>query len=114
VSTAALTRAEMLAAAEFTPDEFGVFTAGYVEGYAAGVAVTELDYQLHLGVAKSALSLPLLAELERRRTVDHQPCAMKCRRCSRCVHSLAYYGRGGRDFLGIEAERELAAKEAAA
>jgi hypothetical protein len=43
---------------------------------------------------------PRFAEVVKRRQVDHEPCPTRCRRCSRCVHSLAYWARGGRDYRG--------------
>lgn len=51
---------------------------------------------------------PRQAETDARRVVDHQPCRTKCDRCSRCLHSRAWYARGQRPFLGVEAEATLA------
>jgi hypothetical protein len=51
---------------------------------------------------------PRQAELERCRTPDHRPCPTKCDRCSRCIHSHAWWRRGCRPYLGVEAERQAA------
>jgi len=59
----------------------------------------ESERQAWLGVAKSTLSLTTQQALARARTVDHRPCPARCRQCSRCIHSLAYWQRRG-DYLG--------------
>lgn len=38
---------------------------------------------------------------------DNQPCPQRCRRCSLCIRSLAYWARGGRDYLGVEGELRM-------
>ncbi len=45
---------------------------------------------------------PRHSEIAQRRVVDHQPCRTKCDRCSRCLHSRAWYARGGRPFAAGE------------
>lgn len=89
--------------------------AGLVVGFRQGWDAHDNYVQQRFGLAVAAvLDQPTLDELARARAVDHQPCARRCRRCSRCIHSMAYYGRGGRDYLGAEVERELAAAAARA
>lgn len=61
-------------------------------------------------LARPTLVRPSLDELQRRQEVDHSPCPRKCRQCSRCIHSLAYWSRGGRDYCGVQAEANLAKK----
>jgi hypothetical protein len=80
--------------------------AGLVVGFRQGWTAHVDRVQARFGLA--VLDEPTRGELARLREVDHRPCAARCRRCSRCIHSLAYYGRGGRDYLGVEAERRLA------
>ena len=82
--------------------------AGYAVGWRDGYERRDFEAMLAYGIAKAAIGLPTKAELAKRRMVDHRPCPRKCRRCSKCVHSLAYWARGGRDYLGVEAEAELA------
>jgi hypothetical protein len=90
------------------------FLAGLAVGIDAGLAVgwrqgwdAHVDQvQQRFGLA--VLDAPTQDRLAQLRAVDHQPCQRRCRACSRCTHSLAYYGRGGRDYFGVEAERELA------
>jgi hypothetical protein len=53
-------------------------------------------------IAARAWVHPRHLDLERRRVVDHQPCRARCRSCSACVHSLAFYARGGRSFAAGE------------
>lgn len=97
------------------------FAAGYSLGFQTGVEVgaargaadEAAAWQSVLAGCTESWRQPRRDELERRREVDHQPCAAKCRRCSRCVHSLSYWARGGRDFLGIEREAALARGEVA-
>ena len=91
--------------------QFG-YQLGHADGYADGRTDTQAEYAadwepVAARIRAGAMS-PTQAELEQRRQPDHQPCQMRCRRCSRCVHSLSYYGRGGRDYLGQEREAEIA------
>jgi hypothetical protein len=94
--------------------EQAAYEAGYLAGLANGISAERRDrdridaeWQSWLGVAKSSLDLPTHAQLERSRTIDHQPCAARCKKCSRCIHSLAYWARGGRDYLGVGAETQI-------
>jgi hypothetical protein len=85
-------------------------------GWRVGVVDGRRDVLARIGQAGQAVRLaagrdlhrPRWDELAGRREIDHQPCPTKCRKCARCLHSLAYYGRGGRDYLGVQAEAELA------
>jgi hypothetical protein len=73
---------------------------GYEVGWAHGFAACEREWQAFLGVYRQAVRTPRRAELERAREFrPGEPCVMNCRRCSKCVHSLAYWRRGGRDYL---------------
>jgi hypothetical protein len=83
--------------------------AGLAMGYRQGWDAHVGQVQLRLGLTLAVLDEPTQEKLSQLRAVDHQPCGVKCRRCSRCIHSMAYYGRGGRDYFGAAAERELAA-----
>lgn len=94
---------------------------GWVQGYRAGfTAGTEvggagtliaLKHALPEGVLLDLLpDLPYIREyerLQRLREVNHDPCRLRCGNCSQCVHSMDYWRRGGRDYLGVEAERQL-------
>lgn len=87
-------------------------------GYRAGVRDGRDDVLVEIGRAGEAVrrhGKPVLAQpawdvLQGRRDPDYQPCAA---RCARCIASLAYAGRGGRPFLGVEREAEMAARGAA-
>lgn len=92
----------------------------FAEGYSAGLA-TGLDLGFRQGEnAEARLWSEALGELQQadqttaaeyelRRAEDPiEPCRARCRSCSRCVRSIAYWGRGGRDYLGVEAEAALA------
>jgi hypothetical protein len=59
--------------------------------------------------AATVWKLPWHAEVEKHRVIDHRPCPAMCRRCSRCIHSLDYWARGGRPYLGVQREAEAAA-----
>jgi hypothetical protein len=48
-------------------------------------------------------------ELLARRAVTHEPCVTRCGRCATCVHAEAWERRGGRPFLGVEAEQQRGA-----
>jgi hypothetical protein len=84
------------------------YTLGYQEGFRDGSDRVHAEYQSWLGVFRPVLSLPLQEDLKQRRALSHDPCRARCRKCSQCIHSLAYWARGGRDYLGVEAERLLA------
>jgi hypothetical protein len=74
----------------------------------AGECQTANRYQGLLGIAKSGLDLPTQAALAKARTLSHDPCRTRCKKCSQCFHSMSYWARGGRDWLGVAAEAELA------
>ncbi len=59
---------------------------------------------MSLEAARTIWVHPRFAEFAKRREPDHRPCPARCRRCSRCIHSLAWFARGGRAYLGIVAE----------
>jgi hypothetical protein len=54
---------------------------------------------------------PTYAQLEAQRVITHEPCRVRsCRGgCSRCIHAAAWRKRGGRPYLGVQREAELAA-----
>jgi len=90
------------------------FEAGYIAGYHVGhelgvrhgEAAEARLWSEALGALQQTANLPLQAELEARRAdTCTDPCPTRCRQCSRCVRSLAYWGRGGRDFAGAEQEK---------
>jgi hypothetical protein len=82
-----------------TPD----FVAGYQLGWCAAADVefrrgydqADAEWTAVLTGCTETFRRPTHAELEARRQIDHQPCSRRCRSCSRCIHSLAYYARGG-------------------
>jgi hypothetical protein len=82
--------------------------AGYAVGWGDGYDWRDREVQGWLGVSREHLKSPLYAELQERRTLSHDPCRTRCKKCSKCIHSLAYWARGGRDYLGVEAEAALA------
>jgi hypothetical protein len=108
--TAAVAVAPVDAASFADGFDIGV-TAGLAVGYQQGWHAHVERVQARFGLA--VLDEPTQEKLAQLRNVDHQPCRAKCRRCSTCIHSMAYYGRGGRDYLGTEAEARLATERAA-
>lgn len=93
------------------------FTAGYTLGYATGYDVGHAHGVTEESAAWTSVLTgctdtwrqPRREEVLRAREVDHQPCPTKCRTCSACFHSLSWYERGGRPYLGVQAERARAA-----
>lgn len=91
------------------------FDAGYRLGFATAAQVEyrrgEHDaddrWTSALTGCTSTWRSPGRDETEQTRTPDWQPCSMKCRRCSRCIASMAYWARGGRPYLGVAAAIEL-------
>jgi hypothetical protein len=80
------------------------FLVGYDQGWqAAHNDMATAWHEQYLAIHGS-VDEPSRAELQRRRQPDHQPCALRCGECSRCVHSRAWWWRGQRDFLGIDNE----------
>lgn len=60
-----------------------------------------VEWQAWLGVYRGVVAYPRHAELEAaRQFTPGEPCAQKCRRCSKCVHAVAYWFRGRRDSPG--------------
>jgi hypothetical protein len=91
------------------PDPFDLFDMGLRLGLAygrrAGIVQgredEDAEWQAHMGVLRDVVTQPRQAELEAaRQFTPGEPCYRKCRRCSRCVHALAYWQRGGRDYPG--------------
>ncbi|MDP9092273.1 MAG: hypothetical protein M3N95_04855 [Actinomycetota bacterium] len=80
------------------------FPAGYERGYASGVQDEGDAWTSIMTGVSSVLRNPEHAELERRRQPDYTPCPYKCRACSRCIASMAYWARGGRPYMGRAAE----------
>lgn len=84
-------------------------------GYRVGLIDGETAVLRRLGRAGDSVMAGDLAILRRprhsdiaaQRQVDHQPCPTRCASCSQCLHSLVYWSRGGRDYLGVKAEAEL-------
>lgn len=79
---------------------------GLIDGRDEGLHAAELDmaeawHRVWLDVRKT-MAQPTFAELAGRRRADHRPCPARCRKCSRCMASLAYWNRGGRPFAAGE------------
>jgi hypothetical protein len=88
------------------------WSVGYGHGYDIGRAHGRAEegdaWQAIITGWAETTRRPNYAEIEARRVPDWRPCRQRCRACSRCIASLAYYGRGGRPYEGVERERELA------
>jgi len=89
------------------------FSAGAEVGHELGVRHGEAAearlWSEALGILQQTANRPLQAELQRRRAEDPtDPCPARCRRCSQCARSIAWWSRGGRDYYGREAEAALA------
>jgi hypothetical protein len=90
-------------------DDLADFAAGYELGFGCGVEIgwrrgyeecaEDNDHAWGL-VSATLRDSPTYRELVERRAVSHEPCLRRCKRCSQCIHSLAYWGRGGRDYQG--------------
>jgi len=80
---------------------------GYSAGYAHGVRDEGDAWSVIFTGCAETWRRPNYAELEQRRRIDHDPCPAKCRRCSRCIHSLAYWARGG-PYPGVQTQHEFA------
>lgn len=112
--TAALSASDEVDAAAFARGfEVGV-NAGLAVGYQQGWDAHVNYVQQRLGLTMAVLDEPTRDELAKARAVDHKQCPSRCRargrpECSRCIHAWAYYERGGRDYFGMETERQLAA-----
>lgn len=74
-------------------------------GFEAAFTAMRLGGEDAARAARGMWTHPRHAEIEQRRTVDHEPCAQRCGRCSRCIHAGAWQRRGGRDFRGLDGER---------
>jgi hypothetical protein len=93
-------------------DDLADFAAGYQLGYAVGVEIgwrrgyeeCADDHDRAWGLISATLkAAPSYQELAERRAITHEPCLRRCKACSQCIHSLAYWGRGGRDYQGADA-----------
>lgn len=106
-------RAAQLLADAWGPALAAAQCLGYERGYARGHADAEsamaISWAELVRQVRDGARCPSAKDLERRRQPDHEPCGRRCGRCSRCIHSLSYWQRGGRDFLGTAAERALLA-----
>lgn len=78
--------------------------AGRTIGFGEGYQYRDTEVQAWLGVVRGVLKQPTMDELAKARELSHEPCSRKCRRCSRCIHSLSYWERGGADYLGGRVE----------
>jgi hypothetical protein len=96
-------------------DDLRHFDAGYRLGwsscypiaYSHGESDSDDRWTSALTGCTDSWRSPRQDELRAARVVDNQPCSTRCRRCSRCLRSITYWARGGRDFLGVEAEALL-------
>lgn len=70
-------------------------------------AILDAGRELSAEAARTTWTHPRHAEIVARRRLDHLPCPRKCRRCSRCIHSLAWHERGQRPYLGVQREAAL-------
>jgi hypothetical protein len=75
----------------------------YQVAYAHGVADESAAWTAIFTGCAATWRRPNYAELEQRRTFDWQPCPRRCRACSRCIASEAYWRRGGKPYGGIQA-----------
>jgi hypothetical protein len=75
---------------------------GYGIGYAHGVRDEGDAWQAILTGFAETWRRPNYAELQRRRLFDWQPCPLRCRSCSRCIASRAYWARGGQPYAGVQ------------
>jgi len=87
--------------------------AGYTVGWRDGYDRRDFEAMLAYGIAKAVISLPTKAELAKRRVVDNQPCAARCKICAKCVRFAAAWRNqrlyGSPDYPGVaEAARILA------
>jgi hypothetical protein len=73
---------------------------GYQIGYAHGVRDEGAAWTAVFTGCAETWRRPNYAELENAREVDWQPCPARCKACSRCIASLAYWARGGRPYEG--------------
>lgn len=74
-------------------------------GFQAAMIAMRIGGEDMMTAARSFLAAhPRHASLEAVREPDHRPCPGRCRKCSKCIHALSYFERGGRPYLGIEAE----------
>jgi hypothetical protein len=88
-------------------DDLRDFRAGYQLGYGAAADVeyrrgydqADAEWTAVLTGCTETFRRPNYAEVQARRVIDHQPCSSKCKACSRCIHSMAYWARGG-DYMG--------------
>jgi hypothetical protein len=85
------------------------YGTGYAVGYAAGVTDEGDAWSAIFTGCAETWRRPDYAELQARREIDWQPCQQRCQACSRCIASLAYWARGGRPYLGVQAEADLVA-----
>lgn len=83
------------------------YRAGLIDGRAQVMAALGEAGTAAARLARPILDQPAWDVILGRRELDHKPCPAKCRKCSRCIHSLAWWERGGRPFLGVEQERAL-------
>jgi hypothetical protein len=77
---------------------------GYSAGYAHGGQEVDDAWQAIVTGFAETFRRPNYAEIEARRIPDWRPCPQRCKACSRCIASLAYWSRGGRPYEGVEAE----------
>ncbi|MDQ6875798.1 MAG: hypothetical protein M3042_12145 [Actinomycetota bacterium] len=82
-----------------------MYAAGWADGWRDAESAAAASWKPLAAWVRGTANSPSYNVLAARRaTPDTDPCSDRCRRCSRCVGSLAYWGRGGRDWLGVEAE----------
>jgi hypothetical protein len=84
--------------------------AGDEIGYERGRADECAEWTAAMTGCAETWRRPKYAQLQaiRAESPTNQPCPTRCRKCSVCLRSISFWARGGRDFLGVQQERELA------
>jgi hypothetical protein len=85
---------------------------GFARGYRQSELDTAADWHEMWRKTRTLLDRPTQAELRRRREPVNEPTPCRRRncggRCARCIHTYAWRKRGGRPYLGVRGEAELA------
>lgn len=107
-----LDQAASVLADAWAPALAKAYELGKVDGYATGARDVERQFAESWAVlaaeVRARASRPSAAELRRAWQPTYQPCSTRCDACSACFASRAYWSRGGRPYLGADAERAQA------
>lgn len=77
---------------------------GYDVGIVHGAAEESAAWSSILTGCTSTWRVARRDETIASRVLSHDPCRKRCRACSRCIHSLAWWSRDGRPYEGVAAE----------